>query len=832
MSLILIECTICHKPKDILDNNLICKDCNKICEIEECQNKKHGIFVLCKQHLKQKIPGRKWTPKTECYNTLQQFSELSSTVNFNINNDNLDQLSNSTKSKISLICKKCKYEWYPTISDIINHGSGCPECAGSVPYTLQRLLYKAKQLNIDEIIDFSKVTEKHINNGKKTKIPLICKKCHYEWSPSISHIINSGSGCPECSGNIPYTLQRLLDKANKLKIDERINFSKVTEEHISNSKSKIPLICKKCNYKWNPTIHSIITSGNRCSYCSGKASYTLEILLDKAKKLNIDERLDFSKVTEEHINGVDSKIPLICKKCQYEWETSINSIINSGSGCPECSGNIPYTLQRLLDKVKFLNITESIDFSKVSDEDVSNCYSKIPLICKKCKYNWKPSINSIVRGSGCPDCAGSAPYTLQRLLDKANKLKIDEKIDFSKVTEEHISNSKSKIPLICKKCNYEWSPAIGNIISGNGCPYCGGKIPYTLQRLLDKASLLNITEIIDFSKVTEEHIDNGAHSKIPLICKKCNYKWNPTIHSIITSGNRCSYCSGKASYTLEILLDKAKKLNIDERLDFSKVTEEHIYNGGISKIPLICKKCNYEWNPTISGIINSKSGCPYCSGRIAYTLQYLLDKAKKLNIDERLDFSKVTEEHIDNGAHSKIPLICKKCKHTWNPTISSVINSSRGCPKCCSSKGEQALEYSCKKLGINYEVQKQFDSLIYKRNLRIDMYIPVQENINLLNIKFPICVEYDGQHYKGGHFPMERHDEESTKRHLEQVEKDKIKNEWCLSNGHHMVRIPYTSWEGGKNKENEMVEILKKAFSELQRKVEPHIYCSDITVYE
>ena len=79
---------------------------------------------------------------------------------------------------------------------------------------------------------------------------------------------------------------------------------------------------------------------------------------------------------------------------------------------------------------------------------------------------------------------------------------------------------------------------------------------------------------------------------------------------------------------------------------------------------------------------------------------------------------------------------------------------------------------------------------------------------------------------------MEKHDEESTKNHLDQVEKDKTKDDWCLSNKHHMIRIPYTSWEGVKNKEDEMVDILKKAFIELQNKVEPQIYYSDRSVYE
>ena len=185
-----MNCSICLKSKHPLDNNLLCKDCNKICDIKECQNKKHGIFVLCKQHINQKIPVRIWRPNTECYNTLLEFSHLSSIVNFNINNDNLDLLCNGVHSKVSLLCNKCRYEWMPSIHSFINHTSGCPDCGGKVLWTKERLLYKAKLLKIDERIDFSKVTEEHIINCY-SKIPVTCKKCYYEWSPAIDSIFNS-----------------------------------------------------------------------------------------------------------------------------------------------------------------------------------------------------------------------------------------------------------------------------------------------------------------------------------------------------------------------------------------------------------------------------------------------------------------------------------------------------------------------------------------------------------------------------------------------------------------------------------------------------------------
>ena len=243
--------------------------------------------------------------------------------------------------------------------------------------------------------------------------------------------------------------------------------------------------------------------------------------------------------------------------------------------------------------------------------------------------------------------------------------------------------------------------------------------------------------------------------------------------------------------------------------------------------------------------------CEYCSdkkhGIFIYCKNHLKEKVPKrrwsppeecyktlmniLQYTRNIDFSGVREEHINNGAHSKIPLRCKKCEYKWKPSIDNVINGGSGCPKCCSSKGEKALEYSCKKLGIKSTDQQQFPTLVHKMGLKIDRYIPEQKNEYLEGIILPICIEYDGCHYKGGHFPLEIHDEESRNNHLDCVERDKTKDEWCKNSNYHMVRIPYTSWKSPRNKDEEMVDILKRAFSFLKGKSDPQIWFSDKEQY-
>ena len=48
-------------------------------------------------------------------------------------------------------------------------------------------------------------------------------------------------------------------------------------------------------------------------------------------------------------------------------------------------------------------------------------------------------------------CSGNAPWTLERFLIKVNEVH-GNKFDYSQVKREHIKNSESHIPVICRKC--------------------------------------------------------------------------------------------------------------------------------------------------------------------------------------------------------------------------------------------------------------------------------------------------------------------------------------------------------------------------------------------
>ena len=637
------------------------------CNVSKCKNKKHGKFDECKGHFMErhrKGPRFKWSPPEAGFKTITNILKCYPDI-YGFDTVEVRHVQNGVQSKIPLTCLSCGEEWLPCTNDLINHGRGCPFCAGVAPWTFPRI---QKEMKERPEIDMSKVTEDHIK-GIRSELPVSCTDCDYAWNPSIESLVVNKSKCPQCNGRVRWCLDKLhKEMENRPEID----LSQVTEEHINKGRdSHIPALCKKCNYTWKPTIRSLVTKGAGCERCGGYAKWTLKLIHERALAR---PEIDFSEVKAEHIdNGKESRIPVSCKKSGHKWWPSIHTLFNGGHGCSKCYGNDPYTLSRF-------------------------------------QY----------------------------------KMEDRKEIDISQVREEHIQNSKSRIPVSCIHCHYEWEPTIANLVSGSGCIDCAGLVRWCLARF--RRAMKHRTTI-DISRVTENDIKNNR-----------------------------------------------------------------------SHVPVFCKECGHSWKPSICTLINSGCGCPNCAGKLPITLQTF---SKRMEDSPEIDLSEVAEEHF-GSIKNRVPVSCADCGHSWCPSISSLINGRRGCPKCKSSKGVKAITSYLDKLGIEYEQEITFEGLSYHDKLKIDIYIEKFPGINR-----PICIEYDGD-YPGSHFFYR--DEAEMERHRITVKRDKIKDDFVTTNRMHMIRIPYTCFV--KNSIEQMSDTLDESFNYLKLKKKSCLYLADKELYE
>lgn len=151
-SSIALECTICdHHFETTVERHVV---------------KKRGCPSCSKR-----LP---WTYKR----LMEEASEIhENRINYSKVAEN--DIRDGHKSKLTLICNICLYEWVSSVDSHIRRKHGCPNCARNAPWTYERLLNRLNQVHRQKY-SYHKITNDH-RLGCKSKIPVICNKCACEW---------------------------------------------------------------------------------------------------------------------------------------------------------------------------------------------------------------------------------------------------------------------------------------------------------------------------------------------------------------------------------------------------------------------------------------------------------------------------------------------------------------------------------------------------------------------------------------------------------------------------------------------------------------------------
>lgn len=252
-------------------------------------------------------------------------------------------------------------------------------------------------------------------------------------------------------------------------------------------------------------------------------------------RLNIDIIKDRLKLLNENIQILDetyisskSKLNLRCKICEYEWNSSWNSIKIRG-GCPNCNKKRhDYTIKEIKDKL--FNINPDI---KILSEKYINSVSKLKCECRICGYQWSSTWGNLSQGAGCSICKGIGNRKADINFVKKEMQKINPNI---KILSSEYNGCLGVLKCICLIDNYEWDSKWTYLSNGNGCPKCAKNIKLTLLEIKNRLKIIspNIEIMSDKYK--------NANSK--LRCK-CNLdgniwyiKW-----SDLSKGVGCPICA-------------------------------------------------------------------------------------------------------------------------------------------------------------------------------------------------------------------------------------------------------------------------------------------------
>ena len=448
--------------------------------------------------------------------------------------------------------------------------------------------------------------------------------------------------------------------------ENKFDYSKVEYNGVD---TKVIISCSlHGEFKQTPYLH--IKSKHGCPKCGKietgkKISVSKENFFEKCNNIH-KNKYDYSKVS---FKTVREKIIIICP--EHGEFKQIADDHQKGSGCQKCAGVYQYNTETFIEKAKEVN-----SYYDLSEVKYVNTRTKIKITCPK-HGPFEIRAGQYLKGIGCIHCGREACIEKTRMpqeefIEKCIKKFGEDKFDYSEVK---YVNSNTKIKIICRNCDYIFTPKPSNHLHNeSGCPKCANCLQLTTEIFIERSNKVHNNKY-DYSKT----IYKSSKCKVTIICPvHGEFKQQASGHQ---KGRGCDACGG----TKEILHDefiKQCKEKHGNTYDYSKV----VYINKKEKIIIICKKGHGEFKQCAGSHLKGGYGCSKCgkdklAKLFSFTQEEFIEKAKKVHGD-KYNYSK--SDYKNN--RTKVIIICKE-HGEFKQTPLKHINTKQGCKRCCNSCG-------------------------------------------------------------------------------------------------------------------------------------------------
>lgn len=328
--------------------------------------------------------------------------------------------------------------------------------------------------------------------------------------------------------------------------------------------------------------------------------------------------------------------------------------------------------------------------------------------------------------------------------------------------------TKTKILMRHNTCGHEYEVEPYSFLRGTRCPPCSHKQGSDKNRKTTEEFAVEVFTLVgeDYA-VLGEYL--GATKKILMRHNTCGCVYEVKPNNFTGCGNRCPQCRTKTQE--QFIIDVQNKAGED-------YTVLGQYVSALDTILMRHDVCGYEWMALAGDFLCAGGRCPKCG------LDSRVGQRTKTNKDYNRDvFNIYGDEYMSLGEYvtgsTKILMKHNKCGHEWLVRPSTFLYGS-GCPECNrkTSTREIMVKSFLNEHHIGFIPEKQFNGMIHKKPLMIDVYIP---HCNL-------AIELDGEH----HYKSRGSSIKAVKTFKQIQLRDAAKNKYCKDNNIPLLRLKYT----------------------------------------
>lgn len=212
--------------------------------------------------------------------------------------------------------------------------------------------------------------------SSKGHATLRCSDGH-EWRAYMGGVLKkNGTGCPHCAGVARLTLDE---------IDRRLTPRGITRMcENTRTKGESRFRCAH-GHEW-ATVLSAVLQGNGCPACSSTRPLTTDEVADRIKHRGIS--------VLDQVVSCNHRVRFKCDK-GHVWHAKPGNVLD-GKGCPHCYREGWVTTQSLNERIAHRGLR--------AYGEVSNVNTRVDFECQ-CGYRWNTVVASVLRGTGCANCA-------------------------------------------------------------------------------------------------------------------------------------------------------------------------------------------------------------------------------------------------------------------------------------------------------------------------------------------------------------------------------------------------------------------------------------------